>query len=66
MVAYSVETHQLQMSFIHISGSQTHAKLGHYPGFSNCVRVAGNTSAMHRATELQEEPEYRLRMNSFP
>ena len=30
ITAYSVETHPLQMTFIHIGGSQTHAKLGNY------------------------------------
>ena len=30
MIANSVETDRLQMSFIHIGGSQTHAKLGNH------------------------------------
>jgi len=31
VIAYSVETHRLRMSFLHIGGSQTHAKLGSSP-----------------------------------
>ena len=33
ITVYSVETHRLQMSFIHIGGSLTHAKLGSYYKF---------------------------------
>ena len=40
IVDHSVETHLLQMSFIHIGGSQTHAKLGHNP-ISGYCRLGG-------------------------
>lgn len=35
VTAYSVETHRLKMSFIHIGGSKTHAKLGNHYSVNN-------------------------------
>jgi hypothetical protein len=62
VVGYSVETHRLQMSFIHIGGSQTHAKLGNY-SFDNSpasyysssnFRFDGHTSATKKKLRKQQ------------
>ena len=59
MTAYSVETHPLQMSFIHIGGSQTHAKLGMYGPPPFCKRkvrmtelVCANVFGLDWSSEL--------------